>query len=207
MFTRCVHQLRVYVIGLARCSCTIQSLLVLDYLLHSGSEAVVMYFQTNAYLIKTLTDFQHVDEESNKDHGASVRSRAKDIANLLSDETRLRQTRRNRAEMRDRMMGKKPRSSKEQEEYENENVQRRSQIVSVAGSERSPTSPRFNRPLETGGSDDSRLSAIAAIKAVRATEDRHLMNAFRFSQAVDEKKQEEQKKEDNVRSFDDIFAS
>ena len=184
-----------------------KSLLVLDYLLHSGSEAIVMYFQTNAYLIKTLTDFQYVDEESNKDHGASVRSRAKDIANLLSDEARLRQTRRNRAEMRDRMMGKKPRTEKEEEEYENENVQRRSQVISMAGSERSPTSPKFSNPMSTGNSDDSRLSAIAAIKAVRATEDRHLMNAFKFSHAADEKKVEEQKKEDNVRSFDDIFAS
>ena len=186
-----------------------KSLLVLDYLLHSGSEAIVMYFQTNAYLIKTLTDFQYVDEESNKDHGASVRSRAKDIANLLSDEARLRQTRRNRAEMRDRMMGKKPRTEKEEEEYENENVQRRSQVISMAsaGSERSPTSPKFSHPMSTGNSDDSRLSAIAAIKAVRATEDRHLMNAFKFSHAADEKKVEEQKKEDNVRSFDDIFAS
>lgn len=79
---------------------------VLDYLLHAGSENVVIYFKDNIYIIKTLKEFQYVDEES-KDQGANVRQKAKDITNLLQDESRLREERRTRATMRDRMVRSK----------------------------------------------------------------------------------------------------
>ena len=81
-----------------------QCLTVLDYLLHAGSENVVVYFRDNIYIIKTLKEFQFVDEYG-KDQGANVRQKAKDITNLLTDEARLRQERRSRANMRDRMLG------------------------------------------------------------------------------------------------------
>jgi len=81
-----------------------QCLTVLDYLLHAGSENVVVYFRDNIYIIKTLKEFQYIDEYS-KDQGANVRQKAKDITNLLMDEARLRQERLSRANMRDRMMG------------------------------------------------------------------------------------------------------
>src|ERR1700761_7806948 len=80
-----------------------QCLTVLDYCLHAGSENVVIYFKDNIYIIKTLKEFQYVDEYE-KDQGANVRQKAKDITNLLIDESRLREARRNRASMRDRMM-------------------------------------------------------------------------------------------------------
>ncbi|KAF9264637.1 ENTH-domain-containing protein [Marasmius fiardii PR-910] len=80
-----------------------KSLTVLDYCLHQGSENVVIYFRDNIYIIKTLKEFQYVDENG-KDQGANVRQKAKDITNLLLDESRLRQERRNRAHMRDRML-------------------------------------------------------------------------------------------------------
>lgn len=80
-----------------------QSLTVLDYCLHQGSENVVIYFRDNIYVIKTLKEFQYTDEEG-KDQGANVRQKAKDITNLLQDESRLREERRARASMRDRMI-------------------------------------------------------------------------------------------------------
>ncbi|KAH8980158.1 ENTH-domain-containing protein [Lactarius hatsudake] len=89
-------------------------LTVLDYLLHAGSENVVVYFRDNIYIIKTLKEFQFVDEYG-KDQGANVRQKAKDITNLLTDEARLRQERLSRANMRDRMLGQP-----EQEEGSNE---------------------------------------------------------------------------------------
>lgn len=75
---------------------------MLDYLLHAGSENVVIYFRDNLYIIKTLKEFQFVDEYG-KDQGANVRQKAKDITNLLMDESRLREERRTRATMRDRL--------------------------------------------------------------------------------------------------------
>ena len=63
---------------------------MLDYLLHNGSENVIIYFKDNLYVIKTLKEFQFVDEYA-KDQGANVRQKAKDITNLLTDESRLRE--------------------------------------------------------------------------------------------------------------------
>jgi len=76
---------------------------VLDYLLHTGSENVILYFRDNLYIIKTLKEFQYVDEDG-KDSGANVRQKAKDISNLLSDPARLQEERHARASMRDRMI-------------------------------------------------------------------------------------------------------
>ena len=82
-----------------------KSLTVLDYLLRQGSQNVVMYFRDNIYIIKTLREFQYVDEEG-KDQGANVRQKAKEITNLLTDEGSLRVARQARADMRDRMLAK-----------------------------------------------------------------------------------------------------
>lgn len=99
-----------------------QALTVLDYLLHAGSENVVLYFRDNLYVIKTLKEFQYIDEDM-KDQGANVRQKAKDITNLLQDESRLRDQRRSRAFMRDRMLN----GERAPGEEEDENVRRRSQ--------------------------------------------------------------------------------
>ncbi|GJJ76271.1 epsin [Entomortierella parvispora] len=82
-----------------------KALTVLDYLLHVGSESVVKYARENLYIVKTLKEFQYIDEEG-KDQGSNVRQKAKDITALLSDESRLKEERRSRNAMRDRMSGR-----------------------------------------------------------------------------------------------------
>ncbi|KAL9554468.1 hypothetical protein MBANPS3_002798 [Mucor bainieri] len=79
-----------------------KALLLLDYCLHVGSENVVLYARENIYVVKTLKEFQHL-EENGKDVGANVRQKAKDITNLLQDDNRLKEERRQRQGMRDRM--------------------------------------------------------------------------------------------------------
>ncbi|KAJ2961509.1 hypothetical protein NQZ79_g3209 [Umbelopsis isabellina] len=81
-----------------------KSLTLLDYCLHVGSEDVVSYAKENMYVVKTLKEFQHIDDNG-KDVGANVRQKAKDITNLLSDDVRLRDERQQRSQMRDRMAG------------------------------------------------------------------------------------------------------
>jgi len=80
----------------------LQSLTLVDYLLHAGSENVILYFRENLYVVKTLREFQYIDEDG-KDQGANVRQKAKDIVNLLQDDNRLRHERRTRAQMYKRM--------------------------------------------------------------------------------------------------------
>lgn len=41
----------------------LKSLKVLDYCLHEGSELVVTWARKNVYIIKTLREFQYVDED------------------------------------------------------------------------------------------------------------------------------------------------
>lgn len=83
-----------------------QSLTVVEYLLHSGSPKVAQYFRDNIYLIKTLTEFQHIDDYG-RDVGADVRVRARDLSRLLADDKSLAEARRRRKQMRDRMSGKR----------------------------------------------------------------------------------------------------
>ncbi|KAF9403026.1 hypothetical protein BGZ94_004738, partial [Podila epigama] len=71
------------------------------------SENVVRYARENLYIVKTLKEFQFIDEDG-KDQGSNVRQKAKDITALLSDEARLREERRSRTAMRDRMSGRAP---------------------------------------------------------------------------------------------------
>lgn len=40
-----------------------KALTLLDYLIHCGSESVIAYAKQNLYIIKTLKEFQFVDEE------------------------------------------------------------------------------------------------------------------------------------------------
>lgn len=47
-----------------------KSLTLIDYLLHSGSENCILYFRDNMYVVKTLREFQHIDEDG-KDQGAN----------------------------------------------------------------------------------------------------------------------------------------
>ncbi|KAJ1677073.1 Epsin-1, required for endocytosis and actin patch assembly, partial [Spiromyces aspiralis] len=45
-----------------------KALTVLDYCIHCGSDIVVKYAKDNIYIVKTLREFQHVDD-SGRDQG------------------------------------------------------------------------------------------------------------------------------------------
>lgn len=70
---------------------------------HQSSDRLC-HHRDNIYVIKTLKEFQYIDDFQ-KDQGANVRQKAKDITNLLQDDARLRTERKSRATMRDRMVG------------------------------------------------------------------------------------------------------
>ncbi|GAA5857117.1 hypothetical protein JCM8547_007969 [Rhodosporidiobolus lusitaniae] len=91
-----------------------KSLTVLDYILHAGSENVVQYFRENLYIVKTLKEFQYIDE-TGKDQGANVRQKAKDISNLLLDEKRMKSQRATRKDMRNRMAGERSDSDRDRQ--------------------------------------------------------------------------------------------
>lgn len=109
----------------------------------------------NVYIIKTLKEFQYIDEEG-KDQGANVRQKAKDITNLLMDESRLRQERSSRANMRDRMNnGIGGGGDDEEEDY---------------GSRRSQSAPPARSSKRPNKDEEELKRAIEASKRSLATE-------------------------------------
>ena len=100
----------------------LKSLKVLDYCLHEGSELVVTWARKNVYIIKTLREFQYVDDDG-KDVGQNgrcycssfwlkwpngafaVRVSAKELTSLILDEERLRTERSDRKTWKSRVTG------------------------------------------------------------------------------------------------------
>ena len=68
-----------------------KSLVLLDYIIKTGSEKVAQQCKENIFAIQTLKDFQYI--EDNKDQGMNVREKAKQLVNLLKDEERLKNER------------------------------------------------------------------------------------------------------------------
>ncbi|WVR00026.1 hypothetical protein IAU59_007168 [Kwoniella sp. CBS 9459] len=176
-----------------------KALTLLDYCLHAGSENVVIYFKDNIYIIKTLKEFVYVDE-TGKDVGANVRQKAKDITNLLQDEQRLREERRSRGAMRDRMLGNIAESGlKGHEDY---------------GEPRSPSreAPRPKPPRNRNEDDDlqraieesKRMSEDEAKRRSQVTkEEDDLRRALRMSEEEEERRKRDLDSSNQNALFDD----
>jgi epsin len=68
-----------------------KALVLLEYLIKTGSEKVAQQCKENIFAIQTLKDFQYLDD--NKDQGINVREKAKSLVALLKDDERLRNER------------------------------------------------------------------------------------------------------------------
>ena len=66
-----------------------KSLVVLDYIVKTGSERVAQQCRENIFAIKTLKDFQFIDKDG-KDQGINVREKSKQLVALLKDDDRLK---------------------------------------------------------------------------------------------------------------------
>ncbi|PVV00812.1 hypothetical protein BB560_004786 [Smittium megazygosporum] len=73
-----------------------KSLVLIDYLLRFGSDKVIEYCQQNMYLIRTLKEFQYIDEQG-YDRGLPVRQKAINLTELLMDKDKLKKIRGSRA--------------------------------------------------------------------------------------------------------------
>ncbi|PVU87652.1 hypothetical protein BB559_005947 [Furculomyces boomerangus] len=66
-----------------------------------GSEQVISYSKQNIYIVKTLKEFQYIDE-AGYDRGLVVRQKAKDVTDLLMDPEKLRNLRISRSKSNSR---------------------------------------------------------------------------------------------------------
>lgn len=175
-----------------------QSLTVLDYCLHQGSENVVIYFRDNVYVIKTLKEFQYVDEDG-KDQGANVRQKAKDITNLLQDESRLREERRARASMRDRMIRGSGAELPEDQSFDDENRRRRHNDASsgpLVGKRPNRDEDELRKAIEESKKSlaQERLTA----------EERDLQEAIKLSEQEERKRKKDVDNSNESLLFDDV---
>ncbi|KAJ2758099.1 hypothetical protein H4S06_002859 [Coemansia sp. BCRC 34490] len=69
-----------------------KSLVVLRFLVVSGSPYVVEYAIDNLFVVRTLCEFQHIDD-SGYDRGQNVRDKAKELTALLSDRENIKEAR------------------------------------------------------------------------------------------------------------------
>jgi epsin len=162
---------------------------------------VVIYFRDNVYIIKTLKEFQYLDEDG-KDQGANVRQKAKDITNLLLDESRLREERRARASMRDRMIrGSAAGNGDYDEAEEDENRRRRQQPPPVHNS------VNGRRPPQGRDKDEEELrKAIEESKksfSAEHSEEKDLQRAIRLSEEEEAKRKSAVENSNASALFDD----
>lgn len=68
-----------------------KALVLLEYLIKTGSEKVAQQCKENIFAIQTLKDFQYM--EGSKDQGVNVREKAKQLVALLKDDEKLRNER------------------------------------------------------------------------------------------------------------------
>ncbi|XP_041474573.1 epsin-2-like [Lytechinus variegatus] len=69
-----------------------KSLVLLEYIIKTGSERVAQQCRENIFAIQTLKDFEFIDKDG-KDTGLNVREKSKSLVALLKDEERLKQER------------------------------------------------------------------------------------------------------------------
>lgn len=83
---------------------TYKSLLLLNYLLKNGSEKVVTSSREHLYDIRSLETFSFCDENG-KDQGVNIRVKAKEIAEFVQDDDRLREERKKAKKNKDKYVG------------------------------------------------------------------------------------------------------
>ncbi|UOH82535.1 hypothetical protein LQV05_005242 [Cryptococcus neoformans] len=180
-----------------------KALTLLDYCLHAGSENVVIYFKDNIYIIKTLKEFVYVDDNG-KDVGSNVRQKAKDITNLLQDESRLREERRSRGAMRDRMLGTIEASGLRGDRDYGEPRSPARQNESPRPSTRPNRSRDEEDDLRKAIEESKRMSEDEARRRSMLTqEENDLQRAIRLSEEEEAKRKREQENATQNALFDD----
>ncbi|KAJ2887244.1 hypothetical protein H4R27_000041 [Coemansia aciculifera] len=206
-----------------------KALTVLDFCLHVGSKTVVEYAVDNIYIVKTLREFQYIDD-SGRDQGANVRQKAKEVTLLLLDRPRLEKERSNRNWMNNRMgFGGSP-----MDHYNNNYASSSGRLPpNGAGSSRARPDDRaghgrrnsFSHPNQKYGDDDGEMrKAIAESKRAATSkrvptnydEDAELKKAIEES-AREAKREEEEKRKaaaaartgeaDLLGGLDDAFST
>uniref|UniRef100_A0A1I8ILY0 ENTH domain-containing protein n=1 Tax=Macrostomum lignano TaxID=282301 RepID=A0A1I8ILY0_9PLAT len=78
-----------------------KALVLLEYIIKTGSEKVAQQCKENLFAIQSLRDFQYTEEA--KDHGLNVREKAKHLVALLKDDEKLKAERQSAIKAKERL--------------------------------------------------------------------------------------------------------
>lgn len=172
-----------------------KSLTVLEFLLLNGSDTVVLWAKDNIYIIKTLREFQYIDD-AGLDQGANIRARAKSLTSLLLDDDRLRR------ERRERRKGNGPRRGRaynsEFDDLDSPSQDRFSRNSRNSSRQRRPSTRPPNDPEDEEirrALEESRLTAEEEERRRRGQnpeEDEDIRKAIMLSKEEDEQRRMEQ---------------
>jgi len=138
-----------------------KSLRVMEYLLTHGSDDSIRSLRAHSLELQQLTHFHHVDEH--KDVGQAIRSKAKQVLELIHDESKLREEREKAKKNRNKYQGYGSESlpyrgrGGYEEEYSRNPYEQRSPYEGRRQETTSPTYPRRTpkQELSDTDSDDS----------------------------------------------------
>jgi len=144
-----------------------KTLIVLEYAICCGSEAIVSYAKERLHEIATLREFRAVNE-TGLDNGACVREKSKDIVALLSDEERLLTARRTKTLPMERRHSAEP--------LQLSAAERRSSAISIQKGE-SRRGSSFEH-LQAVDEDEAMALALAASKVDMRVGEQTVMEDF-----------------------------
>ncbi|XP_050540886.1 epsin-2 isoform X2 [Daktulosphaira vitifoliae] len=157
-----------------------KALILLEYLIKTGSEKVAQQCKENRFAIKTLETFQHI--EDNKDKGQRVRDTATQLVALLDDDEKLKTERARAIKAKERSVQK----------------------ISNFGSDgnTTPQSPKYPLFRDSYGLYDTRPPVKAELESARpqTAGEEELQLQLALAMSREEAEQEEQKRRsDEVR--------
>ncbi|CAH1273026.1 EPN2 [Branchiostoma lanceolatum] len=184
-----------------------KSLVLLDYIIKTGSERVAQQCKENIFAIQTLKDFQFIDRDG-KDQGVNVREKSKQLVALLKDDDRLKQE-------RQRALKAKERFAQANTGIGSSSPQLFSESQEGKGASSSPyragTPPGISSDIEqarpqTHGEEELQLQLALAMSKEEADQEERMRRGddVRLQMALEESQKENSKEELNQSSLLDL---
>ena len=171
-----------------------KALVLLEYLMKTGSEQVTKNCKQNIHAIEKLQEFQYFD--NNKDNGINVRGKAKSLVSLLKDEERLKTERVRALKAKERFAQSTTGISKDDLsrglEAVRERRERRAQLEHVRRDHSAPPPP-VSQP-------EPSKAHSQVVRPRTADEEHEIQIQLALAMSLEEAEQEERKaKSDNMR--------
>ncbi|KAL2131451.1 hypothetical protein VTI74DRAFT_5099 [Chaetomium olivicolor] len=173
----------------------LKALKVMDYCLHEGSELVVTWAKQNIFIIKTLREFQYIDEDG-RDVGQNVRVAAKELTSLILDEERLRAERSDRKTWKSRVNGLEEYAPQYNQGHRQEPQRRRQQYSEEEDAE-------YRLAIEASKYQEEEDRKKRESRAAAEEEDDDLAKAIKLSKEEEERRRRELEESNASALFDD----